>query len=178
MADGRHCHILNNTSRPRTRARFASDVYRFLHARSQLLTVICIVYVDCFPDTAHCRAGLGGYVLFVYAGRLFLLEFGVPNFELFNVGEQLAFREPGLLRVGAFSLGWLFTRLRLLWFTWAARCGPSIEERFEGGMVVYQESLAQSLKALRARLAQGVLFAISFFHIWFYPALGAAGCAH
>ncbi|MEM7673666.1 MAG: ABC transporter permease subunit [Verrucomicrobiota bacterium] len=94
------------------------------YARSQLLTVVVSLFLwvvfqiqyianSAWDEAASKTTRFASWVL----------ECCVPNFEKFNVGDQLVFREPGLLRLGGlFELGVYaaaFTALYLTCAVWS-----------------------------------------------------------
>ena len=98
------------------------------YARSQLLTVIVVVFLWLVFQIQHIAAGIWEDAESWNAqAATFLLKFGVPNFELFNVGEQLVFREPDLLRysvlggLGAYAVAFSSVYLALAVWSFGKR---------------------------------------------------------
>lgn len=94
------------------------------YARSQLLTIIMVIFLWLIFQLQHIAAGIWENAESLSAqAATSLLKFGVPNFELFNVGEQLVFRDPGLLSLSVLAgLGGYaaaFTALYLALAVWS-----------------------------------------------------------
>ena len=74
------------------------------YARSQLLTVIVTLFLWLVFQIQHIGArAWENATSMLEQAAVFALKFGIPNFELFNVGEQLVFREPGMLKIDVFA---------------------------------------------------------------------------
>ncbi|MGB0371936.1 MAG: ABC transporter permease [Opitutales bacterium] len=94
------------------------------YARSQLLTVVIVLFlwivfqIQYIATDAWSDAGAGGAQIAAW-----MLTYAVPNFELFNVGDQLVFREEGLLRyqvlsgLGGYAIA--FSSIYLLVAVWS-----------------------------------------------------------
>lgn len=94
------------------------------YARSQLLTVVVVLFLWIVFQIQYIATNAWeGAEFWAVKMATWLLAYGVPNFELFNVGDQLVFREPGLLRLsvlsglGGYALA--FSIVYLLFATWS-----------------------------------------------------------